>query len=148
MDDLDNIATFAFHNTYPDAPCPVLRIVGLDIVGLPLSIREAESIHEIAASSQSAHDDSQDMWILDASQVRSMNLFTALVCSLCLLSAAHRYNARILDGRYSLNELHQMPVSIWDSGFAPRHIISNYVLFNCLVPEAGKPGVPLDNLIN
>ena len=148
MDDLDNVASFAFHDTYSDAPCPVLRIVGLDIVGLPLSIRDAEAIHEIASSTRPAEDECQDTWSLDASQVRSMNPLPALVRSVCLLSPAHRSNARILDGRRSLNELRRMPANTWDSAFAPKHIISDFALFNYLGLEAGEPGVLSGRLID
>lgn len=36
--------TYAFHQTYPDAPNPGLQVADLGVLGLPLNPREAEAL--------------------------------------------------------------------------------------------------------
>lgn len=68
--------TFSFHKTYTDAPNPGLCLSDLGIVGLPLSIRDAEAVKSRCTQAPFGKGERtlidktvRDTWQMDASEV-------------------------------------------------------------------------------
>lgn len=72
--------SFAFGEVLPAAPNPGLEISSLGIIGLPLGVRDAEAIKNVAARSPFGHGDKlvidstvRDTWEIDGTQIKMRN---------------------------------------------------------------------------
>lgn len=84
--DVDFKGAFSFNKTYTDAPNPGLQLADLGIVGLPLSVREAEKMRSRCAQAPFGKGERtlvdktvRDTWEMDALKV-SAGLRSLEVC--------------------------------------------------------------------
>ena len=76
-------AAFSFNKSFPDAPNPALKLADLGIVGLPLSIRDAEAIKSRAVQAPFGMGERtvvdttvRDTWEMDTTQVCNMRILS------------------------------------------------------------------------
>ena len=72
-------ASFSFSRSYPEAPNPALSLADIGLVGLPLSIRDAELVKTRCTQAPFGMGERtivdktvRDTWEMDAKQVRGM----------------------------------------------------------------------------
>lgn len=75
-DDINFKGDFSFKKTYEDAPNPTLSLSGMGLVGLPLSVRDAEAIKTNCIQAPFGKGDKtlvdktvRDTWEMDGSLV-------------------------------------------------------------------------------
>ena len=99
---INSNTSFSFNRTYPEAPNPALSLADIGLVGLPLSIRDAELVKTrcvqapFGMGERTVVDKTvRDTWEMDAKQVRAMYFFCAI------LSAEHAIKVSFLNPKWN-----------------------------------------------